>query len=202
MDGWALLIQALIALGTIAVAIIAIWGDFIRSKFAPPKLAIQPHNLRGTVTRYTNGPRVLYYHLKLFNLRPWLSCKNCRVLLKAIYRRGPDNQFSPLSVPVPPQFVWAPAEFTPTVITITREHIIDFGALAEGSDSFRPVLYFYPNDFQGFVHANEAVRYSLEILADGYASARYQVFEVAWDGNWTDNLDDMSRSLTIREIIE
>jgi hypothetical protein len=202
MNGWSLFIQVLIALGTIAVAIMAIWGDFIRSKFAPPKLEIQSHNLRGTVTRFTNGPRVIYYHLKLVNLRPWLSSKNCRILLRSIYRRGADHQFSQVPVSVPPQYVWAPAGFTPAIVTITKEQIFDFGALVEGDDSFKPVLYFRPNNFQGDVSANEAVRYSLEIIADGYNSTRYQVFEVAWDGNWSDNLDDMSRSLTIREVTD
>lgn len=72
----------------------------------------------------------------------------------------------------------------------------------EGDDSFKPVLYFRPNNFLGDVSANEAVRYSLEVIADGYNSTRYQVFEVAWDGTWTDNLDDMSRSLTIREVTD
>lgn len=202
IKGWALFIQLLIAIGTLAVAIMAIWGDYIRSRLAPPKLKIQPYNLRGTVTQFTNGPRVIYYHLKLVNLRPWMSAKNCRVLLRAVYRRGPDHQFSQIPLPVPPQFVWAPASFTPAVVTVTKEQIFDFGSLIEGDSQFKPVLYFYPNNFQGFVAANEAVRYSLEVVAEGYNSNRYQVFEIAWDGTWSDDLDQMSRSLTIREITD
>jgi hypothetical protein len=200
MDECNFLIQLSMAVGTIAVAVMAIWGDYIRSKLAPPKLIIQPHNLRGTVTRFTGGPRVIYYHLKLVNLRPWLTAKNCRVLLRAIHRRGPNHQFGQIPLPVPPQYVWAPAGFTPAVTEITKDQILDFGSLIEGETLFKPVLYFYPNDFQGFIEAHEAVRYSLEIIAQGYTAKRYQVFEVAWDGTWSDNLDQMSQSLTIREV--
>ena len=57
-----------------------------------------------------------------------------------------------------------------------------------------------PNDFQGHVGRDECVRFSLEIAADGYTAKRYQVFEVAWNGRWTDNLDHMSQNLVIREV--
>ena len=36
-----------IAIGTIAVAVIAIWGEQIRSWLVPPKLSLVAHNLRG-----------------------------------------------------------------------------------------------------------------------------------------------------------
>jgi|SRR3972149_11441899 len=195
-----LIIQALIAIGTLAVAIIAIWGDWIRSKLL--KLSIQSHNLRGIVTRFTNGPRVIYYHLKIINDRSWMSAKNCRILLRSIYRQGPNREFQPIQLPVPPQFVWSPAQVTPQLITLTRSEIIDFGRLTEGATQFEPVLYWYPNNFQGYIQQNEVVRYCLDIIAEGYTSNRYYVLEVAWNGKWCDNLDEMSQNLIIREIPE
>jgi len=203
MSKWVLIIsEILIAISTTTVIILAIWGDWVRSKLAPPKLRIQPHSLRGTVTRFTNGPRVIYYHLKLVNLRSWILVKNCRVLLRSMYRRGPNQQFAPIPLSVPPQFVWAPAGITPPVITLSKEQVMDFGRLVENESCFKPVLYSYANNFQGFIQANEAVRYCLEIIADGYTSKRYHVFEVAWNGKWSDNLDQMSQNLTIQEITE
>lgn len=197
-----LVIQAVIAIGTITVAVLAIWGQWIRSKLAPPKLSIQPHNLRGIVTRFTDGPRVIYYHLKVINHRSWVSAKNCRILLRSIYRQGPNRQFQPVPLPVPPQFVWSPAPVTPPLITLTRGEIIDFGRLTENATRFEPVLYWYPNNFQGYVEQNDVVRYCLEIVADGYTSKRYHVFEVAWNGEWSENLDEMAKNLIIREITQ
>jgi hypothetical protein len=40
--------EAVEAIGTVTVAILAIWGNGIRAFLSPPKLEIQPHNnLRG-----------------------------------------------------------------------------------------------------------------------------------------------------------
>ena len=44
------------------------------------------------------------------------------------------------------------------------------------------------------------MRYALEITADGFSAKHLQVFEVAWNGQWNDNLDVMSRNLTIKEV--
>jgi hypothetical protein len=197
---WNLIAQWCVAFGTLAVAIIAIWGDWFRSKVAAPKLSLSIHNARGTATQFTNGPRAIFYHLKVSNSRRWAPARNCQVFLKEVYRRGPDHVFHPVPLPVPVPFVWAPAEFSPPAVSVPSEQILDFGLIAENSQYFLPRLYVTPNDFQGSVGAQEAVRYSLEVLADGYASRQYQVFEVSWNGRWTDNLDQMSQNLVIREI--
>jgi hypothetical protein len=43
-------INGLVAIGTLAVAVAAIWGDWLRSFVAAPKLRLIPHNdLRGTL---------------------------------------------------------------------------------------------------------------------------------------------------------
>ncbi len=197
---WSLVFQGLMALGTFAVAILAIWGPWIRSKLAPPKLTLLPHNIRGIVTKFTDGPRVIYYQLKVRNLRPWATARNCRVLLRRIERRGPDQVFRALPEAVPPQFVWSPAPQTPPLITLTKEEYLDFGRLTEDASHFEPVLSWYPNNFQGFVGPNQAVRYSLEVVADAFSQKHFNVFEIAWNGQWSDNLDEMSQNLTIREI--
>jgi len=191
---------ALTAIGTLAVAALAIWGDWFRSWLASPRVEIRPHNLRGTVTRFTNGTRVIYYHLKASNTRRWAVARNCRIILTAIYRRGPDQRFRASLVPVPPQFVWAPAELTPIVIDLSGEQVIDFGRVVEGGNRFEPILYSYPNDFLGFVGPNEAVRFQLQAIAGGSPLGSPFIYEVAWNGEWSDNLDTMGRNLTIGEV--
>jgi hypothetical protein len=117
------LISAAAAIGTVAVAILAIWGDWFRARFAPALLVLEPHNLTGDLTQFNpipgitmTGPRrVYFYHLKVVNKRRWISPKNCRVLLKSMSKRGPDGDFRPIPMPVPLQFVWAPAEITPAL---------------------------------------------------------------------------------------
>jgi len=199
-------IDAAIAIGTLAVAVLAIWGERVRSWLAPPELALEAHNLRGDPNVLTTDgkpvTRVIYYHLKVVNKRPWLPVRNCRVLLKGLSRRGPDNIFHPYPIVVPSQLVWAPATFAPILATVTKEQVVDFGRVVEGDDAYRPTLYSTPNNFSGFVKAGDAVRYELAIEADNYSSDKYYVFEVAWDGKWMFEPDEMEKHLRIREIHE
>jgi hypothetical protein len=47
MNGLELLIQGLIAVGTLAVAALAIWGEWFREKLAGPKLELTLHDPEG-----------------------------------------------------------------------------------------------------------------------------------------------------------
>jgi len=200
---WAAFLQTLpaylTALGTLAIAVVAVWGDYLRHKFAGPKLSIELRNPRGDLNRTIAGTKLIHYHLRVMNKRKWSVAKNCRVLLKQISRQGPDGNFQPIPFNVPRQFIWAPAESTPSLIDLSGEHLLDFGLISEAEGQlFQPTLYSYPNNFQGSVGANEAVKYSLEVVADGFNSKEYHVFEVAWKGKWSDNLDDMARNLVVK----
>lgn len=207
---WDTIFLGLTAVGTILVAVLAIWGDWIRYKLLPAKLTIELHNVVGDLTLITRPfinpapppSRVYFYHLKVVNKRRWVSPQNCRVLLKAISKRGPNGIFYPVSMSVPLQFVWAPSEITPPVITIEKEQILDLGMAVEGTGTFVPRLYSVSHNFAGNVGAGEAVRYSLEIVSSSFVSKKYQVIEVAYDGKWSDDRNEMQAHLRIREIAE
>ena len=201
---WNLVIQSFIAIGTVSVAIFAIWGNWFKSRFIPPKLKIVEQNLRGELTQLT-GPnfqttRVIYYHLKVVNSRNWSTAKNCKVLLTEVHLRLPNGQFQRIPLNAFHSFRWTPAELTGLTLDISHDQIFDFGRILEAGNRFEPTLSSYPNNFNGFVTANNAVRYTLKIVAEGYESKKPQVFEVAWNGNWSDNMDIMTRNVTIQEI--
>jgi hypothetical protein len=196
------------AFASFTVAFVAIWGNWIRSKLAPAKLVIELHNAEGDLTHFTDPTgkpvpppnRVYYYHLKVVNTRPWHSPQNCCVLLKDIQKRGPDGKFYPIRFPVPRQFIWAPAELAPRLVPVQKEQVLDFGRVNEANPRFEPLLYSYSNNFEGFVGSNEAVRYFLEIVSDGYTSHQTQVFEVAFNGNWSPDRLKMQENLKICEV--
>lgn len=196
------IINALIAIGTIAVAVLAIWGESIKARFFGPKLSLIPYNLRGSVVPITHGPRSIFYDLEVVNKRSTVVATNCRVLLKKLWRRVPNGEFQEVHLAVPLTFVWAPAEITPPYIRIKKDHVLDFGLVIEGQDHFSPRLISITNNFGGFVHANEVVRFGLEIVSDNFVSASLQVIEVAWNGQWNDNLDVMAQNLQIQEVHE
>jgi hypothetical protein len=124
-----LIIDGFVAFGTVAVAVLAIWGDWLRSKLAPLSLILVEHTPRGDPALFATGTRVMFYHLKVVNRRRWLPAQNCRVMLMGFSRRDPSGMFQPLSLSVPQQFVWAPAESTPPSITLLKEQVLDFGLI-------------------------------------------------------------------------
>jgi hypothetical protein len=194
-----LVFSGLTALGTIAVAVVAIWGDWIRAHFAPGKLVVETYE--DSVDLINQPPnQIYYYHLRVVNRRHWRRPENCRVLLKAMSRRGPNGIFQPIQMPVPLQFIWSPENIEPSAITIPDRHSLDFGCVRQGNVRFEPRLYWTPNNFTGFVGAHEAIRYSLQIVSDAYTSKTYQVFEVAFDGVWDAVPAQMQTHLTIQEI--
>jgi len=65
-----LITQVFIAIGTVAVAILAIWGEKIRDWMATcPRLEFKLHNSRGDLTARQNSLRTIYYHIKIENKR-------------------------------------------------------------------------------------------------------------------------------------
>jgi hypothetical protein len=160
MEVLSVIIQALIAIGTIAVAVVAIWGDWFRSKFDPLELTIVKPTRMGDPTTFsppmgspagTPSTRVMFYHLTVVNRRRWTAAENCRVMLVGLLRRDASLIFQPVPMPVPQQFVWAPAEITPPSITITREQVLDLGYISENGGNFVPCLYITPNNFQAML---------------------------------------------------
>jgi len=61
------IINLFIALGTLSVAILAIWGDWVRSRLAGPRLSLVPQNFRGTFMRRKNNAGVIFYLLRVKN---------------------------------------------------------------------------------------------------------------------------------------
>ena len=206
---WNLIIGGLAAIGTLMVAVLAIWGDWFRNKFASPDLTIMPHNFRGNLTTIyfmaggqatSNSIKAIYYHIKIVNKKKWVTVKNCRVLLTDMHKKGPDGLFHRLPLVVPLQLVWTPAELAPILQTFCDQEICDFGRLLEGTNAYQPTLYGIPNNFMGSVKSNEAIRFTLKIMAENYISEKKWVYEVAWDGIFSDNMDIMERSLIVKEI--
>jgi hypothetical protein len=196
-----LIVQVFVAIGTLGAVFVAIWGEWFRNKFAGPRLSIEIHNnSQGTLGRGSGTTRVIYYHLRVINSRTWAPARRCRVLLRAIRRRRPDQQFYTVELPVSIPIFWAPRNSAPLERDIVREAVLDFGSLTEGAESFVPSLTVTLGSFDGLVRADEPVHFVMQVCAEGYETIEEQVFEVAWDGRWSDNMSEMARHLTLRKV--
>jgi len=195
-----LTVQILIAIGTIAVAILAIWGGKFRDWLAGPKLELKLHNVHGDLTTRQDGQRTIYYHLKIENKRPWAPARRVRVLCTAISKKAPDGSFVKERLIIPVQLTWAFPSFHELLPNVVRDDICDLGFLDENNKQFILSLYIYPNNFRGFVLSNEAMRVSLIASADNFTSKSPYILEVSWDGKWFSDLEEMRKHLVIKEV--
>ena len=194
---WGLVIQGLSAVGTIAVAIIAVWGEWIKSAVVPPKLKIEIHNTKGQpgVTG-REGIETYYYHLKVINTRRWAPSHNSRVVLTEYYKLLPDGKWQQFVMTVEPVFKWAPSDQTKMFETVHSQFVFDFVKLTRGKN-FEPCLNRTFNDFNGNVTPNGAIRYGLRVISDEFEQRKAQIFQVTWNGGWPGEVES---SVKIEEI--
>src|SRR5947207_3121307 len=128
-----IVINFAMALATFLAVIVAIWGDFFRRLVAAPKLSLVPqHKLRGCVVPLSDRRQCVFYHLNVVNKRKWVSATNCRVVLKRMWRKGPDNTSREITLAVPLTLIWSPAEAVPPYTTVRHEQTLDFVSVIDG----------------------------------------------------------------------
>lgn len=195
-----LIIQGLVAFGTLLVAITAIWGEYLRHLLAGPKLEIILENPRGLIAGQGSNKRVILYQLKIINKRRWVVAKNVRILCTAISKKRPDASFTnePMLFPIP--LTWAPSEFTSVESTFASEDLCDLGNVVEGGGNFRLAARWWPNNYPGFLQANDAMRVRLCISGYNFKSKIPFDIEISWNGKWSDNLEEMAKHLIIKVV--
>jgi hypothetical protein len=198
-EKWNLVINILIALGTVGAVVVAIFGNWIMTKIFSAKLDVEILNKEGELTKFNSGKRVIYYHLRIINKKS-IIVKNCRVFLKKIQKLQTDGQYLDLPLAVPPRYLWAPAESSPEKNDIVTEQVLDFGYITEGSNQITLSVTPIFNNFKGIQGKNESFRYLLEIIADNYRPKKLITIQIFWDGKWTENLNEMEKSLVIQKI--
>ncbi|MGD0382315.1 MAG: hypothetical protein ABSA77_02260 [Thermoguttaceae bacterium] len=188
-----LIIQAFVAIGTIAVVIVAIWGELLRPG---PKLEIILENTKGVIHGCS-----IHYQLKIINKRTRITAKNVQVHCTAIAKKRPDGSFSDEQMLYSLPLNWAPAECTGLETTFVSENLCDLGHVSEVSKQFMlAARYFWTDKYPGIIHANEAMRVRLHILSHNFKSKKPFDIEISWDGVWLNNLEEMAKHLIIKQV--
>lgn len=198
-----LVIQGFIALGTVAVAILAIWGDWVRSRrwtFAGPKLEIALHE-KGVVTSGRDGTgRDFFRHIKIVNKRQWNTARHVAIMCTAIEKKVVDGTFMSEPWVVPLQLIWS-GPFHEQHPNVRKEETCDLGIVGERGTEFG--LRFYHPQFPlptASIQKGQAMRVSLKACADNFTSPQPYVIEISWDGKWTDNLEETQKHLVIKKM--
>jgi hypothetical protein len=193
--------QVFAAIGTVSVAVLAIWGDWFRSMLAAPRLELRLRDRRGNLTLRGDGTSTVFYHLIVNNRRRWAPATHVRILLTRYEKRLPDGRYLPEPLVAPLQLTWAFPQFHELLPTIATTDTCDLGFLDQGAEQFHLSLYISPNNFAGFLRPGDAMRVHLVARADN-AETEPLMIEIAWDGQWSQDMDQLQRHLTVREISE
>jgi len=152
LDTWAAWFTAI---GTVAVAVVAIWGDWIRARLAGPQIALALRDERGDLNRRNDGVKEIYYHLFIANRRLWSPAEAVRVLVVGLAKRRPDGSYLAEPLVAPLQLTWAFPTFHELFPTIADSDTCDFGAIDEHSGRFRLSTYITPNNFRRNYHLHK-----------------------------------------------
>lgn len=198
LDPIATAVGVISAIGTVLVAVVAVWGDWLRDKLAGPKLEIKLANK--PILTSMNGRKVVYHHLVVSNRRSWAVAKGVQVFLTDVSTRTRDGTFVAQVMSARLPLTWAYPKFSPVAPSIRDERSCDLGYLIHGESEFKPSLYFYPNNFTGYVRVGSVCRMSIEVHAENFSPGMPLVIEVSWDGQWSEDMDEMATHLVARNV--
>ncbi|MFH1919075.1 MAG: hypothetical protein ABIP48_04190 [Planctomycetota bacterium] len=208
-----LVIGFFVAVGTIAVALLAIWGESARRWALGPRLRLEKV-VHKNEPEWVPTQSEWYFHLRVENTssRPAV---NCCVRLRRFERLDKDGKRADESFVVPLQYCWpfSAAGDNPTITAdpgkgvrrIVNNEVIDFGSLKRENGKeevrFRPWLYA-PSDFceRAFLSPGDTGWYHLEIISDEFTSRICQVFKVEYsEHGWTVDKNEIRKHLKITE---
>lgn len=203
-EKWQLAINAFVGFGTIVVAVLAIWGDWVRHLLGgAPKLTLAIRDPLGDLIRTDHQGKSLtpqrYYHLLVANGRRWTQAQNVRVVVVEYFRLAPDGTFvrQPLSGPL--QLMWQYALVNPNPLykTVGPNEICDLGFIVKGED-FKLTPYYAPSNFDGSLSPNQRMRIVVQAIAHNAESNRLSI-DIAWNGLWSEDSLEMSSNFVISQ---
>jgi hypothetical protein len=195
---WYMISQWTLALGTILVAVFAIWGHIIRIRWLGPKLRLALKNPKGNESMFSDGIVSRYYHVRVWNDRRATPARNVRVVIKTLYRPSADGTMVQTTLSGPMQLSWQFQGHTPQFQTIGAESICDLGFIRKG-EVFKLSTLFHSISFNPSVNKGEKIIVGLIALSDEAESNELKL-SIAWDGSWSEDSDEMLKHMVIKQL--
>jgi hypothetical protein len=193
----AVIVAAIGVLGTWAIAVLALWGDWFRSQFAflRPRLVLEPVGLSELVPQ-NNGLRARYYHLRVRNMRPGRlpAAHEAQVLITRVDREDASGQPTPSFAETVP-LAWVRGEIYPLLRTIGPEaEVVLLWVREDGWFQFQPIVL--PNHFPpgGVGPARFWVTAQVRAIE---ADSEPRRFRIDWDGQWHDGAAEIAQHLRV-----
>jgi hypothetical protein len=123
-------------------------------------------------------------------------------MVVGVDKRAADGTYMPEHLAAPLQLTWAYPSSHEQFPTIVQEDVCDLGFLDEGAGRFELAVYAKPNNLKGYVRSREGMRIHITAAGHDVPPSKPLIIEVAWDGVWSANQEEMLRHLVIREVKE
>lgn len=195
---WYMICQWVLAVGTFLVAVFALWGHMIRLRWFGPKLRIALKDRKGEVSMFSDGVVSRYYHLRVWNKRRAAPAHNVRVVIKALYRPSADGTMVQITLSGPLQLAWQFQGSNPQFQTIGAESTCDLGFIRQG-EVFNLSTLFHHISFDRTVMEGQNMIVGIMAFSDEVESNELKL-EIAFDGIWSDDSDEMLRHMVIKEL--
>jgi hypothetical protein len=169
------------------IAVLAIWGERIRSRF-PPELIIEQIGLRDPVDQTDRDGKVVrrarYYHLCVKNVRPrrFPAAHEAEVLVTRVEEPGAEGQPTKIVFPETVPVTWVRGEVYPLRRTIGPDAEANLFQVGEDG-GFEFELVVRPNHFPKPVKA--PVKYWVTVqVRSTEAESKSVRYRIEWNGQW------------------
>jgi hypothetical protein len=196
--------QVAIAVGTIAAVVVALFGDWLRGRLAPPKLVLKLRDGRGektpvTLTAPDGSTRETvgrWYHLRVENERRWSPARQVQVFLLRVEEPDAAGEHKITWVGEIPM-IWRHQQVSPWARTIGYPADCDLcSVVKEKWVELHPVLVPFALNAQRREPCNLIVTLQARGLETDSNLVRVKI---AWDGAWADDAEEMTRHMTVIE---
>jgi hypothetical protein len=197
-------VQAAVAIATLVVAFIAIFGEWIRSKLFHPKLKLTLLNPLGELTNIsltapdgtTRVEKCRMFHVRVSNEARWPQATHVQILLLRLEEVGPDGQLQiKWTGEVPMR--WVLQEIHPLLRTVGREAVCDLLTVIKDKWlELNPLMT--PNNLPS--RRTEPTNMVVTLQArSNEGDSRVLRLRIAWNGAWMDGAQEMAQYLKVTE---
>jgi hypothetical protein len=201
-----LVLDLLVAIGTIGAVLVALFGQAFRSKFFPPKLKVALDDPRGHKTPVSLIPppgsgqeprteEAFYFHVRVSNLRRWSPATQVRVDLLRVEAQETDGTFKVQWTGEIP-LVWRHQPLFPPTRTIGPDAIADLCSVVRGKwlelhTQIAPLSLDTKRRGAATIIATLQAR-STECESNVLA------VRISWNGEWSESETELRRHLTVK----
>jgi hypothetical protein len=206
---WTWAAHAGTAIGTIAAVVVALFGGWLKARLAAPKLEIDLKDRKGMYVptllkpEGADGPTIdtfsRWYHVRVENKRRWSPATDVRLLLLRLEQRDAAGQYQTTWVgEIPLQ--WSNPQITPLAPTVGPAYDCDLcSVLRQPSRQHTLSLHPIIQPFNLPTHWQTPIQVALTLQARSLDTDSHLFrVEIAWDGQWADDADQMAKHLVVR----